>query len=99
MDSDVKSQQELLKEISDLNSRLSLAEARLVQQEHLLDNVNDIIIAFDEKFNVTYWNRAAEKVYGWKAEEAVGRNVTEIFYQGLVEDEVVIVRRKTLADT
>jgi PAS domain S-box-containing protein len=51
------------------------AEARIEYQAHLLANVQDAIIATDEQLVVTAWNRAAEEMYGWKAEEVLGRNV------------------------
>ncbi|MBI5841861.1 MAG: PAS domain S-box protein [Chloroflexi bacterium] len=54
------------------------AEERLVYQSQLLANVHDAIIATDEHFTLTEWNRAAEQMYGWKAEEAIGRKVNEV---------------------
>ena len=50
------------------------AEAQLIYQAELIENVNDAIIATDENLAVTYWNQTAEQIYGWKAEEAIGRN-------------------------
>ncbi len=54
------------------------AEERLVYQSQLLANVHDAIIATDEHFTLTEWNRAAEQLYGWKAEEAIGRKVHDV---------------------
>ncbi|MGA2466656.1 MAG: PAS domain S-box protein [Thermodesulfobacteriota bacterium] len=51
------------------------AEAQIEYQAHLLANVQDAIIATDEQLVVTAWNHAAEEMYGWKAEEVLGRNV------------------------
>jgi len=53
-------------------------EERLVYQSQLLANIHDAIIATDEHFTLTEWNRAAEQMYGWKAEEAIGRMVNEV---------------------
>jgi len=33
------------------------------------------VIEFDTEFRVRQWNLAAERIFGWTAEEAVGRNV------------------------
>ncbi|HYD35220.1 MAG TPA: PAS domain S-box protein [Vitreimonas sp.] len=54
------------------------AEAKLQHQANLLENVSDAIIATDLDYNITSWNTAAEKLYGWKAEEAIGENAREI---------------------
>ena len=54
------------------------AEEQLAYQASLLANINDAIISSDPQFIVRSWNRAAEEMYGWKAEEAVGRPSTEI---------------------
>jgi PAS domain S-box-containing protein len=54
------------------------AEKKLAYQASLLDNVTDAIIASDEQFILTSWNRAAETLYGWKADEVLGRTAEEV---------------------
>jgi PAS domain S-box-containing protein len=54
------------------------AEARLEYQANLLNHLNDAVIAVDGDFHITVWNRAAETLYGWTAEEVIGRVSTEI---------------------
>jgi len=54
------------------------AERRLAYHAHLLEIVHDAIIATDERLVVTAWNRAAEGVYGWAADEVIGRDVREV---------------------
>ncbi|NQT84685.1 PAS domain-containing protein, partial [bacterium] len=61
------------------------AEERLAYQAHLLANVNDAVLATDDRFVVTSWNRAAEEIYGWKAEEAIGRFVEEVIPSDLTD--------------
>jgi PAS domain S-box-containing protein len=51
------------------------AEEALAFQAHLLACVRDAVIASDENFIVTYWNERAERLFGWTAEEAVGRRL------------------------
>lgn len=53
-------------------------QSQLEFQARLLDNVNDAILATDREFRLTAWNRAAEEMYGWKADETLGRNVGEV---------------------
>jgi PAS domain S-box-containing protein/putative nucleotidyltransferase with HDIG domain len=49
------------------------AEEQLRYQAYLLSNVNDAIIASDENYLITFWNQAAESLYGWSAEETLGK--------------------------
>lgn len=42
-------------------------------QAKLLDRVDDAIISVDQNNYVNYWNAAAEKIFGWSAQEAIGR--------------------------
>ncbi len=54
------------------------AEEAIRFQAHLLNTVEQAVIATDLKGTITYWNRYAAKLYGWTAAEAVGRNIMEI---------------------
>ncbi len=53
------------------------AEQKIKYQAMLVDNVSDAIISSDLDFNIISWNKAAESIYGWKAEEVIGKNVME----------------------
>jgi PAS domain S-box-containing protein len=67
-------------------------EEKLHYQADLLQNVSDAIISTDLDFNICTWNRAAEKMYGWKAYEVVGKplqKVTKSKYQHAKRNEVV----------
>jgi PAS domain S-box-containing protein len=54
-------------------------ETRIRYDAMLMQNVNEGIIAFDENFRITSLNLAAEKMYGCKAHEVVGRDAMEVF--------------------
>jgi PAS domain S-box-containing protein len=45
--------------------------------DKLLNNVTDAIIVSDQNFNIIGWNAAAENIYGWKAEDALGNPAME----------------------
>ncbi len=43
---------------------------------NLLDNISDAVIATDTEDIITSWNRSAEKIFGWKAREVIGKNLS-----------------------
>lgn len=48
------------------------------QQASLIDAVGQAIIATDLNGIIWHWNRKAEEMFGWKAEEAIGKNTVDI---------------------
>jgi diguanylate cyclase (GGDEF)-like protein/PAS domain S-box-containing protein len=47
-------------------------------QARLLDAVGQSVIATDLEGKVIYWNRAAEALYGWSSEEALGLQLRDL---------------------
>ena len=56
-------------------------EERIREQAALLDQAQDAILVRDLRHNILFWNKGAEKIYGWTAEEAVGKNVRELLFK------------------
>ena len=75
-----------------------LAVEQLTYQAHLLDNVSDAVISADENFVKTTWNRAAEEMYGWTAEEIIGRPSEQLLQPEFVDLEPGEVIRRLLED-
>jgi len=44
----------------------------------MVDTVPIAIISYDSRHNILEWNRTAEQIFGWRREEAVGRNALEL---------------------
>jgi PAS domain S-box-containing protein len=65
--------------LSDITAQ-QRAAALLHYQADLLDKVSDAVIATDEKFHITSWNAAAEKIYGWSAGEVIGKDLVELLH-------------------
>lgn len=58
------------------------AEAALRQQASLLDHARDAILVRSMDHTVTYWNKGAERLYGWTAAEAIGQSALALLYEG-----------------
>ena len=63
--------------VIDISER-KLMEEKNTFQAQLIDGINDAVIASDERFALTYWNKGAERSFGWKAEEVLGRRGEEV---------------------
>jgi PAS domain S-box-containing protein len=59
-----------------------LAEERIRQQASLLDKAQDAILVCDLKYQILYWNKGAENIYGWAVEEVLGRNIDDVLSIG-----------------
>ncbi|MDB6068133.1 MAG: putative sensor protein [Pedosphaera sp.] len=63
------------------------AEERIHEQARLLDLVPDAIMVRDMDNRIQYWNQGAIRLYGWTAEEAMGRKTTELLGHDTAETE------------
>ena len=54
------------------------AEEQVREQARLLDLTHDAILVQDLEGRILYWNKGSERVYGWSAEEALGRKRSEL---------------------
>lgn len=68
-----------------------LGENRIRQQASLLDKAQDAILVCDLNCLILYWNKSAERIYGWSSEDAFGRNIGDIL---CADDQEHVVRAK-----
>ena len=59
-----------------------LGEERIRQQASLLDKAQDAILVCDLNHQILYWNKGAERIYGWAATDVFGRHVCDILCAG-----------------
>ena len=64
----------LLWSIRNPSQRLLAAEQKIRDQAALLELATDGIFIRDLSQKISFWNRGAEKLYGWKAEEIIGQS-------------------------
>jgi PAS domain S-box-containing protein len=65
-------------DLRETRDRLEVEVKQRAQQARLLDQTHDPILVRDMNSVITYWNRAAEELYGWRAEEVIGRRAYEL---------------------
>ncbi len=74
MESLLSTQKRYTHQLEELNIKLKESNKKI---QTILDNAPDAIIASDLNFNVTEWNKAAEKMYGFTREEVMGKPTKE----------------------
>jgi len=68
------------RELRDAEVRRARARAERESsfQAHLLNAVGQAVVATDAAGKITYWNHSAELLYGWSANEALGRQLNAL---------------------
>jgi len=56
------------------------AEEKIREQANLLDQAQDAILLINFNMHIRYWNKGAERMYGYSSAEVVTRNITEFIY-------------------
>jgi len=69
-----------------------LAEERIRQQASLLDKAQDAILVCDLKYQILYWNKGAERIYGKTVEDVIGRDICDVLCEG---DKTEIIEAQT----
>src|SRR5439155_7662750 len=57
------------------------AEEKVAEQAALLDKSQDAICVVDLSHRLTYWNKSAERLYGWTAKDAAGKKADELLFR------------------
>ncbi|MEN3277457.1 MAG: hypothetical protein V7631_3247 [Massilia sp.] len=59
------------------------ADLVALEQAALLDKARDAIFVMDMASRITYWNKGAERLYGWEAHEATGQRMQNLLCDDL----------------
>jgi PAS domain S-box-containing protein len=71
------------------------AEERNIRLATLVESSPDAIVGLDLERRVTSWNKGAERIYGYSAEEAMGQHAS-LFMPPEVEEEALALRNKVV---
>ncbi|HEX6629176.1 MAG TPA: PAS domain S-box protein [Gemmatimonadaceae bacterium] len=78
-------------------TELSRSEAAIRFQAQLLNAVQQAVVATDSDGVVIFWNSYAEKLYGWTAAEAVGKQIEELTPSPFLRDHAAEIAEKGAA--
>ncbi|HEY6189198.1 MAG TPA: PAS domain S-box protein [Pyrinomonadaceae bacterium] len=56
------------------------AEERIREQAALLDKAQDAILVRDLAGRILFWNKSAERIYGWTQEEVLGKRAGDLLF-------------------
>lgn len=54
------------------------SEEKILEQAALLDKAHDAIEVRNLDHHIIYWNKGAQSLYGWSAEDVIGKNADEL---------------------
>jgi PAS domain S-box-containing protein len=66
------------------------AEQQIREQAALLDITTDAIIVLSLEHKILLWNKSAEKIYGWKAAEAINKYAYDIYKNNYLKSKLKI---------
>ena len=82
---DVASVDELKQKLALLEKKLAEAESEKLKSKVTLDGCVDAVVTIDAKNIINYWNPAAEKLWGYSSEEAVGQPMYKFAPETMLE--------------
>ncbi len=71
-----------------------MSESQKIKYDPILDSIADGVFTVDKEWNITSFNRAAEKITGTLRTEAIGRKCWEVFHADVCERDCLL--KKTL---
>jgi PAS domain S-box-containing protein len=71
-------------------TELSEAQEELRKHATMFDAAHDCIVTLDPEGTITYWNRGAERLYGWTTQEAEGQNANALLRTRFPESREVL---------
>src|SRR5215470_7193724 len=69
------------------------AEASSARLAAIIESSNDAIVSKDLNSIIVSWNAGAQRLFGYSAEEAIGRSITMLFPLDRVDEEKQILTR------
>ena len=82
--------------LMDLSAQKEM-EKKTQHQDLYLNAAQDVIVVRDLENRVQFWNKSAEREYGWSANEVIGNDVNEWLFPD-TPDKIIEVLKQVLTD-
>ncbi len=79
--------------VRDITERKRVEQV-MAYNARLLEHISDAVISTDLEGRISSWNNAAESVYGWKADEVMGKPLADVVRSEYVETSETFVRQQ-----
>jgi PAS domain S-box-containing protein len=74
-------------------TELKSAEQKQAMLAAIVDSSDDAIVSKDLNGFITSWNHGAEKIFGYKQDEVIGKHITIIIPEDRLDEETVIINK------
>lgn len=74
--------------MKDITQRMQ-SEQKIREQAALLDIATDAIFVKDINNQILFWNQGAQRLYGWTAAEAIGKNANDFLYKNPIDRQQI----------
>jgi two-component system, cell cycle sensor histidine kinase and response regulator CckA len=74
-------QSELYQQVQAELAERRQSEQVIREQAALLNISTDAILVRDLQYRILFWNKGAERLFGWLADEAIGKSANEVLYK------------------
>ncbi len=87
----ISEREDFQERVEERTRELEQKTEQLANQAKLLDLANDAILVRNAEGGITYWSKGAERLYGWRKEEAFSRTTHELLHTEFPTDVSAIL--------
>ena len=66
------------------------AEQKISEQAEIINVINDAVLISNLNHEIAFWNKGAERLYGWKAKDILGKNIAQLYQQNSNQLEIAL---------
>lgn len=88
-----------LRVIADILSAVierSIREQKIIEQAALLNVTKDAVLVCDLEYQILFWNKGAEKIYGWTSTEVQNRSMRELLSPSTLPSNYEEIKQEVL---